>query len=63
MRRALTPLTPAQRRTFVDTLLAYETSFSNAANQAPATGEPADVEQRLPLPPDEITSKPASSRH
>jgi DNA-binding MarR family transcriptional regulator len=29
-RRALAPLTPEQRRVFVDTLLAYETAFAEA---------------------------------
>ncbi|HEV8555796.1 MAG TPA: MarR family winged helix-turn-helix transcriptional regulator [Actinophytocola sp.] len=47
-RRALTPLTPAQRRTFIDTLLAYETAVTDTANQAPATEEPADIDQRRP---------------
>ena len=35
-RYALTPLTSAQRRMFVDTLLAYETAFSDAADHASA---------------------------
>ncbi|WP_051174015.1 MarR family winged helix-turn-helix transcriptional regulator [Amycolatopsis orientalis] len=43
-RRALTPLTPAQRRTFVDTLLAYESAFSDASDRTAATGDPADVD-------------------
>ncbi|WET76543.1 MarR family winged helix-turn-helix transcriptional regulator [Amycolatopsis sp. QT-25] len=47
-RRALSPLTPAQRRTFVDTLLAYETAFSDASDRAATTGEPADVDRMLP---------------
>lgn len=34
-RHALTPLTPRQRRMFVDTLLAYETAFASASDNAP----------------------------
>jgi DNA-binding MarR family transcriptional regulator len=36
-RDALTPLTPRQRRTFVDTMLAYEAALPDAPDQAPAT--------------------------
>jgi DNA-binding MarR family transcriptional regulator len=35
-RQALGPLTPAQRRMFVDTLLAYETAVSDASTPATA---------------------------
>ncbi|MEU3272942.1 MarR family winged helix-turn-helix transcriptional regulator [Saccharomonospora sp. NPDC006951] len=36
-RSALAPLTPAQRRMFVDTFLAYEAAFTDDPDQAPAS--------------------------
>lgn len=38
-RQALEPLTPALRRVVVDTLLAYESAFSNAPGEPQAPGE------------------------
>jgi DNA-binding MarR family transcriptional regulator len=48
---ALTPLTPGQRRMFVDTLLAYESAFADTPGHASTDPEPAatsDTDQRPP---------------
>jgi DNA-binding MarR family transcriptional regulator len=42
-RRALAPLTPAQRRVVVDTLLAYESAFTAALAAAPAEAGALDA--------------------